>query len=618
MSVPTTVGQLLVNQALPADLRRSDRVLSGDELTNLLSEVGRRDPDLYREVSKKLMDLGREHAFLNGTTLSIEDLRRGKRLRQEVMPTLRAGEAAIRRNKALSETERRAALGALYDDVHQALVKHTMDTAVAENNPFGLQVLSKARGNPIQLASVLSTPGAFRDAKGKSLGLFVDRSYGEGLRPHEYYAAAFGARQSVISTKFATRDAGDLGKQMTNAAMRLRVVEEDCGTSNGLPVPVDDADNQGALLARPAYGYVRNAPIDTKFIKANKDGKQREILVRSPITCASQNGVCKMCTGLRETGKLPEIGQAIGIQATSSLGERIAQGALNVKHSGGQKGKQQTYAGFPVIDQLAQMPENFNHGAAVAPRDGRVTKIEPAPQGGTNIFIDDEVAYTLPQLEPTVKVGDEVEAGDQLSTGILNPADVVRHKGLGEGRRYFATRFAQAFKDSGLKATRRNTEVLARAFLDNVEIDGQDGAGDFLPGDVVRYSALANSYVPRATAKPLPLKDAVGKYMEEPMLHHTIGTRITKKVAEQLSRYGYSQAIVDDNEPDFSPLPVRMQTAAETEPDWMAKLQGTYLKSNLTEDAQRGAQSDIHGYHPTPAVAYGIEFGKGPKSPATF
>lgn len=613
-----SAGQLLVNSALPKDLRRYDRPLVGGDLEAVLAEIGHRDPELYRDVSFKLMDIGREQAYYNGTTIGIDDLTQGVAVRKQLMPMIRKAEAAIDADTTLTDDERREKLGAMYDDIQEKLVKNTLDEAVAKGNALGLQVMSKSRGNPTQLASVLSTPGAFRDNSGKSLGAFVDRSYSEGLRPWEYYMASFGARRGVISTKFATRDAGDLGKQMNTVAAGLRITEDDCGTLNGIPVDANDNDNIGAVLAIPSMGLRRNQALDTKFIKGLKDSDPKEIVVRSPLTCQSQTGICKMCAGKRETGDFPELGEAIGIKSTSALSERIAQGALNTKHTGGQKGKEKQYAGFNYIDQIAQMPETFNDGAAVSSVDGNVDRVEPAPQGGTHVFIGDAVHYILPQLEATVKVGDTVEAGDQLSSGLLNPADVVKYKGLGEGRRYFTQRFTKAFKDSGLTANRRNVEVLARAFINNVEVTAPNGVGDYLPGDVVRYSALAHSYRPRETAKRLPTGQAIGKYLETPVLHHTIGTRVTKKLTDQLSRHGIDQVIVDDDEPDFSPTTVRMQTAGETEPDWMAKLQGTYLMQNLSESAQLGSTSNIHGTHPVPAIAYGAELGRSPTSPITF
>jgi DNA-directed RNA polymerase subunit beta' len=273
-----------------------------------------------------------------------------------------------------------------------------MGAAVAQENPLALQILSKARGNPGQLTAITASPGIYTDANDEIVPLFVRRSYAEGLSPAEYYAATFGTRKGVISTKFATRDAGDFGKQLNTAAADLIVTEEDCGTSNGIPVSVGDKDSIGALLAKDVSGYKAEAPVTGRMLNKLENDYDK-IAVRSPITCQAKGGVCKKCVGLRENGKLPELRQAVGIQASSALAERIAQGSLNVKHAGGQAaggGGEKVYAGFPIINQIGQIPKTFRHKATLADVDGEVSKVEQAPQGGTNVYIGDTVHYIEP------------------------------------------------------------------------------------------------------------------------------------------------------------------------------------------------------------------------------
>ena len=217
-----------------------------------------------------------------------------------------------------------------------------------------------------------------------------------------------------------------------------------------------------------------------------------------------------------------------------------------------------------------------------------------------------------------VKIGDDVEAGDQLSGGIVNPSEVVNYKGIGEGRRYFAERFAQAFRDSGIAVNRRNTEVLARALVGAVQVDEPEGLGDYLPGDVVSYDALAYSYQPRADAKIVKTGDAVGKYLEQPALHHTIGTRLTNKMAAELSDFGVDKVRVHERPVAFTPQMTWLRTAAHYGKDWLAKLHGTYLKSNLLSDVQSVSESNIHGTHPIPAIAYGVELGESKPGKVTY
>jgi len=265
------------------------------------------------------------------------------------------------------------------------------------------------------------------------------------------------------------------------------------------------------------------------------------------------------------------------------------------------------------VKNMAIIPTTFPHRATVAELDGKIESVEDAPQGGTNIVIGDEVHYVGPELPLHVKKGDTVEAGDQLSGGIVNPADAVRHKGIGEGRRYFADRMTQAFRDSSYKVNRRNVEVLARAMVNHVKIDDPEGAGDQLPGDVATYSNVAHSYRPRKDAQRRSLKAARGQYLEEPALHHTIGSRVTKRMSDQLQQFGVNSVLTHSQPASFTPSMVSVVKTPEYTEDWMARLGSAYLKTRLLEDVQRGAKSQTHGINPIPGIAKGTEFGRPPK-----
>jgi DNA-directed RNA polymerase subunit beta' len=467
----------------------------------------------------------------------------------------------------------------------------------------------------------MSTPGMFKDGRGRLIPMFVRRSFAEGLKPWEYYGGTFGARAGAISTKLAVPDAGDLGKQLSVAASDLIITSNDCGTTAAVPFNVDDDDNIGAVLARDVGGFKAGSVVDRKILDALKRKGVDKVLLRSPVTCGMKEGLCKICAGTRDGGKFPNLRDNIGILASSPLSERIAQGSLNVKHTasaGGAKSDSQ-YSGFPVIDQLMQVPEAFRHRAALASAGGAVDRVEEAPQGGFNIIIDGNPHYVDAEQTVEVKAGDVVEVGDQLSSGIVNPAEVVQYKGVGEGRKYLAERLTKAFRDSKLTINRRNAEVVARAVINRVDIDDPDGLGDYLPSDSVAYNALAYSYVPRADSKVIKPKDAVGVYLEQPALHYTIGTRLTKKMTDELDKFGVTGVTVNTTAPGFTPVMERLRSApAAIRKDWIAKMQGGYLKANLMQDIQTGAESNIHSVHPAPGLAYGVEFGKSRKGETTY
>lgn len=287
----------------------------------------------------------------------------------------------------------------------------------------------------------------------------------------------------------------------------------------------------------------------------------------------------------------------------------VLENGLIVSNSGKKRAGKTTYSGFDVIKNLATAPKQFEHEATVAEIDGKVESIEEAPQGGWYITIGDQKHYIHPDLGPKVKPGDIVEAGDALNEGIPAPADVVRLKGIGEGRRYFAERFTDAVKDTGLKAHRRNAEVLARSIIDHLKIDELQDSENGLPGEVVNYSGWAKQYTPRKGHEVLDPDSAKNKYLEQPALHYSIGTRVTPSVAKKLKKHGIQEIDVYDKPPNVSPYMVGVAKTPEYKNDWVARLGSSYLKERLSEDIRKGSFSDVHGVHPLPGVAKGVTFG---------
>ena len=250
----TTIGQIIVNDALPEKYRNYDRTLGADELESLLADIIKNDPDKYGEVASKLMRIGNKAAFEEGTTLRLSDIappfdRTGMYRRLEEV------EDKIYADKTLSDDQRRDLLADVYSKLYSQTKKDAYDAALKSNNGFALQVKSKARGNQDQLSAMINSPGVYQDASGRTIPFFIRHSYADGLSPAEYWASLYGARASILSTKFATARAGELGKLFNSASVEQVVTEEDCGTPNGLPVKADDNDNIGAVLAAPAGGW---------------------------------------------------------------------------------------------------------------------------------------------------------------------------------------------------------------------------------------------------------------------------------------------------------------------------------------------------------------------------
>lgn len=407
-------------------------------------------------------------------------------------------------------------------------------------------------------------------------------------------------------------ESGFLGKQLAMATHRLIVTEADCGTGNGIPVSAFDKDNEGAVLAQSAGGVKSGTPLTPKHLR---ELGEQNVLVRSPITCQSHHGVCQKCAGIRESGSFPKLGENIGISAAQALSEPLTNATMKQRHTGGQyeaKKKVDNKTGLDLINQIVEVPRTFHGGAAIAQTDGRVDAIEAAPQGGQYITIQGMQHWVPPDVGVNVAKGDTVDAGDVLSEGLPNPAEIVKHKGIGEGRRYFTEIFKKAMDSEKFGAHRRNVELLARGLVNHVRITDRDGPADTVPDDVVEYDHMIRGYQPRFGHQTMAPKQAVGLYLESPVLHYSVGTRVSPKVAKQLETYKVPAVTVHADPPSFEPEMTRAMETLSHSDDWMVRLGGFHLKKGLIESVHRARKSDTHGTSFIPALAQGSEFGKVP------
>ena len=287
----------------------------------------------------------------------------------------------------------------------------------------------------------------------------------------------------------------------------------------------------------------------------------------------------------------------------------LANGAI-VHNSGGAATSLGGQQGFKLINQLANVPKTFIGKAPLAQEDGFVTKLETATAGGHFITVNDQEHYIGIGQEPKVKLGDRVEQGQSLSSGLVDPREVVQLRGIGDGRKYYMEAMKKAFDDSSLAVNRRNFELIAKAAIDHVKITDPHGIGNYLPDQVVSYSAIEKDYVPRQTAKTLRIDLAYGKFLEKPELHYTIGTKITSAVISHLKEHHIEAILVHDEPPHFEPVMVRLVDVPEHHDDWMHVLNSTNLAKRFVNMVNKGATSDTQGASPIPGLAYGVGFGQ--------
>ena len=139
---------------------------------------------------------------------------------------------------------------------------------------------------------------------------------------------------------------------------------------------------------------------------------------------------------------------------------------------------------------------------------------------------------------------------------------------------------------------RRNVEALARAFFDKVRITNPEGVNGHVMDDIVSYSDIQRDYKPRNTSVTRSPRRSVGMYLEQPLLHYTIGTKITKKIAKDLEDSKVGSLVVHKQNPGFEPEVIRMQDLPAKDKDWKTRMAGFGLKKSFLEAARKGATSE--------------------------
>jgi DNA-directed RNA polymerase subunit beta' len=334
----------------------------------------------------------------------------------------------------------------------------------------------------------------------------------------EYFIATHGARKGLADTALRTADSGYLTRRLVDVSQDVIIREEDCGTDRGLMMTFATAGPDGTLIKDPhvetsVYARVLSEDIHrpgskTVLATAGTDlgdvlieelisAGITEVKVRSVLTCESQLGTCATCYGRSlATGKLVDVGEAVGIIAAQSIGEPGTQLTMRTFHTGGIAGEDITH-GLPRVAELfeARVPKGV---APIAEASGRV-RIEESDsaKGGASRRIvivpddgGDEKEYPITRRSrPLVNDGDTVEAGSQLISGAVNPHDVLRIMGPREVQLHLVREVQEVYRSQGVAIHDKHIEVIIRQMLKRITVI-ESGATEFLPGSLVERSAF--------------------------------------------------------------------------------------------------------------------------------
>ena len=555
--IDTTAGIALVNEIIPKELRMYGGIWDKKAVTQLLAKVGKTKPELYTKVADEIKELGAWYSYLLGNSFGAKDfdLDDLKKSRNKSFKIIEDKMKEVDKSKD-SAKDKYAKKVTLLREAQGVAAKLTSE---ATGNAFQQWAYSGARGSSSQVMQMLASPTVVSDPKDRVIPFLINKSYNEGLTPAEYWISSYGTRKGVVSAKLSVAPGGALAKELVSNVLDVVISCNDCGTKDGVEFPIGDTND---IIDRFEAGTNRH--IDARYYEKLKAEHKLKVKVRSVITCKAKNGVCQMCFGHNEMGKLPEIGNNVGVASAQALSEPLTQMGLSAKHTAGSAAQESV--GLTEISKFFQMPNQYAGGAVTSQTTGTVTKVTPAPAGGTNIMVGTKKYHISPGRKLIVGIGDKVSAGDLLTDGMPNVAQIVPHKGIAFGRQLLVNAAHDLYSRAGVKSIKRNFEVMARGLVNYVEVSDAGDFGDEFPlGDIVDYNEV------QAEIAAHPEKKA----------------------------------------PILKPVQRGTTYASHEKHDWMASFGTKYLQRNLIENAARNSKSDTHSYSPIPAYARAKEFGKG-------
>jgi DNA-directed RNA polymerase subunit beta' len=505
-TVETTLGRALFNEALPEDYPFVNEQVDKGRLGALVNDLSERyGKSVVAQTLDALKEMGFHWATRSGVTVAISDFH---------MPESKARLLAAAEEKAekvetqfhrgqLDDIERRRDLEQIWRET-----RDDVSTAMADNfperNPVWMMVKSGARGNMNQISQIAGMRGQVADTKGETISRPIKSNFREGLSVLEYFISTHGARKGLADTALRTADSGYLTRRLVDVSQDVIIRETDCGTERSIEVEigedgvqVDNTDTSVATrtLARDVEvdGVVvgeAGADLTTELIASLVQHGVDRIRVRSVMTCESKVGVCAMCYGRSlATGKLVDVGEAVGIVAAQSIGEPGTQLTMRTFHTGGVAGEDITH-GLPRVTELfeARTPKGL---APISEATGRVSfeetekalKIIVTPDDGSEP-IEHAVSKKV-KLE--VEDGEHIKAGKKLTAGVADPKEILRIMTPRDVQQHLVDQVQAVYRPQGVSIHDKHIEVIVRQMLKRVTII-EPGNSPFVTGDVVEMS----------------------------------------------------------------------------------------------------------------------------------
>ena len=562
-------------------------------LTKLAKELPQQR---YAQVVAKLKEAGEDYVYTTGFTTGVEDLVDFSKEREKALQLAKS----LTKTKGAEEANKQ---------VSELIEKMMASKLKGRNNPFYDMVESGGKGKSSQLRSIMMTPLFVADSKGKAVPVPISKSYSEGLDTSDYWLTMTGARKGMMDRATQTSEPGAFSKDVMSLVLNNVVSKTDCGTTDGVDLPLSSPDLHERYTANSQHGIPRNTLVDPLTISKAKKAGARTLKVRSTLKCKAERGVCSYCYGLDENGQLIEVGENVGVKSGQTVSEPLVQLAMNSFHTGGAAGTGTNVSGYARIDQLMKIPKNLTGAATLSTRDGRVNRITKSPAGGYDVVVDTATLHIAQGNAPLVKVGDQVKRGDAISSGPIKPQELAELKSMDAARDYLTNELQSTYSEQGVDINRKTFETVVKSLTDTSRVLNNPKNAPFIVGDVVSLAAIENYN--RNLIKEQSVEDAEGYTLAKDYGPLKKGYELTRRDLNTLKALGVKTVLVEREEIKHQPFIKGMTEHSLLRKDWMGALGYRNLQKALTEGASQGWQTDVSGYHPVPALAYGVTFGKG-------
>ena len=537
--VESTVGRLLFNEIIPQDLGFVDRSIPGNELKPEVDFLVKKKQckqilekvinvhGLSRtaEVLDDIKKIGYKFSTIASMTVSVSDMTvpdSKKGLIETAQNTVDRISTNFRRGQ-LTEEERYKEVIETWKKTDEQLTKDLLTGLDSYNNIF-MMADSGARGSDKQIKQLAGMRGLMADTTGHTIELPIKSNFREGLDVLEYFISAHGARKGLSDTALRTADSGYLTRRLVDVSQDLIVRETDCMEGKEIPFMEIKAFTDGkevieSLEERITGRYIAETITDPDtgevVVKANhmvtpkraaavmkvleKLGRD-SVKIRTILSCKCHTGVCAKCYGANmATGQAVQVGEAVGIIAAQSIGEPGTQLTMRTFHTGGVAGGDITQ-GLPRVEELfeARKPKGLaiisEFGGRVEVRDNKKKREIIV----TNNETGDSKAYLIPYgSRMKVVDGQEIEAGDELTEGSINPHDILKIKGTRAVKDYMIQEVQRVYRLQGVEINDKHIEVIVRQMLKKIKIE-ESGDSDVLPGvsmDVLDFNDMNEALI---------------------------------------------------------------------------------------------------------------------------